>query len=370
MDDRNFEYFRCSHLQAMSPLKLWRFLKKLKSPGKIFEMDDLRLKQESSFTDKELDLVAAEKKELSRHEKEYEQLIKRGINYICIEDEGYPNLLKQLPDPPIGLFFIGKLPDENSHTVAIVGARACSEYGRSCAEYLGEELARAGVQVVSGMAYGIDCISQCSALKYSSSFAVLGGGVDICYPQENIKLYEQLKERGGIISEMLPGTKNMPFLFPRRNRIISGLSEAVVVVEARKKSGSLITADFACEQGRDVYAVPGRVDSKLSSGCNDLIRNGAYLLQEPQELLEDLHIESIREHAQRIGSLKLDRLAMDVYLHLSEEPISAQELLERSSCPSHLLPSLLVKMELGGYVSRVDGYLYKRTKLIPPSHGK
>lgn len=214
---------------------------------------------------------------------------KEEIRILRQQDRGYPERLREIPSPPKELYVLGKLPEEHIPAVAIIGARDCSEYGKCVASGLGAALGRSGIQVVSGMARGIDGIGQEAALDAGgSSFAVLGSGVDICYPAGNRRLYEKLKLRGGILSEYPPGTPALPGHFPPRNRIVSGLSDAVVVVEAREKSGTLITVDMALEQGREVYVVPGRVTDPLSSGCNRLLKLGAGLLLDQEEFLEEL----------------------------------------------------------------------------------
>lgn len=211
------------------------------------------------------------------------------IRILRQQDRGYPERLREIPNPPKKLYVLGRVPEEQIPAVAIIGARDCSEYGRHVASGLGASLGRRGVQVVSGMARGIDGIGQGAALDAGgSSFAVLGSGVDICYPAGNRQLYEKLRRNGGILSEYPPGTPALPGHFPPRNRIVSGLSDAVVVVEAREKSGTLITVDMALEQGREVYVVPGRVTDPLSSGCNRLLKLGAGLLLDQEEFMEEL----------------------------------------------------------------------------------
>lgn len=201
----------------------------------------------------------------------------------------YPARLREIPDPPACLYVKGRLPENDRPSVAVIGARDCSAYGRSVAMQLGAGLGAAGVQVVSGMARGIDGISQEAALDAGgTSFGVLGCGADICYPAQNRGLYEKLCAEGGVLSEYEPGTPPRAWHFPPRNRIVSGLADAVVVVEARAGSGTLITVDMALEQGREVYAVPGRVTDGLSVGCNRLIRLGAGLLPDMEEFLEEL----------------------------------------------------------------------------------
>ncbi len=219
---------------------------------------------------------------------EYEKLREQGIRLVTLSDKDYPRRLKEIPDAPYGLFVKGRLPG-NEPAVAVVGARDCSQYGAFVAEKLGEMLGKNGIAVVSGMARGIDGISQTAALKNGGiSYGVLGCGVDICYPAQNRTLYDRLVAQGGLISSYPPGTPALARNFPPRNRIVSGLADAVVVVEAREKSGTLITVDMALEQGREVYAVPGRITDRLSDGCNRLLRQGAAPLLSPEELLEAL----------------------------------------------------------------------------------
>lgn len=233
--------------------------------------------------------------EMNRHrmewklEKEYESLNQKGIGFYHKGHPQYPRRLLQIPDAPFGIYVLGKLPLEGKRSVAVIGARSCSEYGRHLAGRYGKELTKAGIQVISGMAWGIDGISQRAALEAGgSSYAVLGCGADICYPRENEDIYGKMIEAGGILSEYPPGTPPRANHFPPRNRIISGLADAVLVIEAKEKSGTLITVDMALEQGREVYAVPGRVTDALSFGCNHLLKQGAALALSPQELVEEL----------------------------------------------------------------------------------
>lgn len=219
---------------------------------------------------------------------EWEELREKGIRYLSFYNEEYPRRLKALCDPPKHLYVRGGLPEASRHSVGIIGARDCTIYGRDMARLFGYRLAEAGVQVISGMARGIDGISQRAALRAGGkSFAVLGSGADVCYPPENKNLYETLKTRGGILSEYLPGTQPKAGLFPQRNRIISGLADIVLIVEARERSGTLITADMALEQGKEVWVVPGRLTDPLSAGCNRLMKQGAGILTSVEEMLEE-----------------------------------------------------------------------------------
>ena len=219
----------------------------------------------------------------------YKRMESEGIHFCYCGEEEYPKRLLKISDYPFGLYYKGSLPKENVPCVSIIGARECSEYGRKCAELFGKMLASYGVQIISGMARGVDGISQTAALAAGgTSFGILGSGVDICYPKENKKLYEELIEKGGVISELAPGTEAKSNFFPMRNRIISALADILLVVEARKKSGTYITVCQALEQGKEIFAVPGRITDGLSDGCNRLIEEGAGMASDPVVILEAL----------------------------------------------------------------------------------
>ncbi len=230
-------------------------------------------------------------------EKERKRLDEKGIMFVPRMDERFPEKLRNIPNSPFAVYVRGRLPDPEVPSVAVIGARMCSEYGRFMARQFGQGLAMAGVQVISGMARGIDGIAQNAALQSGgTSFGVLGCGVDVCYPEENIGIYDQLMESGGIISEFPPGTQPLANFFPMRNRIISALSDIVLVVEARQKSGTSITVDTALEQGREVLAIPGRVTDRLSDGCNHLISQGAGVAISVEDVLDRLWTISGEKH--------------------------------------------------------------------------
>ena len=223
---------------------------------------------------------------------EYNRLLYNKIWCIPMHLCGYPDKLKEIHRPPSALFVKGRLPEGERPAVAVVGARNCSPYGKLMAKELGKILAQNGIQVISGLAIGIDGISQRAAMEHGgASFGIMGCGVDICYPADNRLIYEQLsagRNRGGIISEFMPGTKPLSGHFPLRNRIISGMADMLVVVEAKERSGTFITVSDAREQGRDVYAVPGRFNDPLSYGCNRLIDQGAFVLYDANRFIEDV----------------------------------------------------------------------------------
>lgn len=225
-------------------------------------------------------------------EREYEKLQEKGICFTGYGMKEYPTRLLHIPSPPAALYYKGHLPNDNRPSVAIVGARMCSEYGAFAAKEFGSKLGAAGIQIISGLAMGIDGISQRAAIEAGAdSFGVLGCGVDVCYPQSNRNLYERLLSQGGVISEFPPGTSPRAQNFPSRNRIISGLADLVLVVEAKEKSGTGITVDMALEQGREVYAVPGRITDELSKGCHKLIRQGAGIAAGAEDIIAALYYE-------------------------------------------------------------------------------
>ncbi len=234
----------------------------------------------------------------------YEELIKRGIHMLTINEDSFPEKLRHIPDPPFCIYYLGKLPQEKIPAVAVIGARECSEYGHYIAQELGKCLGESYIQLISGMARGVDGVSQLAALEAGgTSYGIMGCGVDICYPASNRKLYDRLINEGGIISTYAPGTKPLPQLFPPRNRIVSGLSDVLVVIEARQKSGTSITVEMALEQGKEIYAVPGRVTDRLSDGCNKMLREGAHVFLSPQDFIQELY-QLLSEKMEYADSLK------------------------------------------------------------------
>ena len=289
----------------------------------------------------------------------YEGAKKKGISMVCRESEQYPERLKHIFLPPLMLYFYGKLPDDEKPALAVIGARNCSVYGEEIASDFSGQLAAAGIQIVSGMARGIDGAAGRAAINERGyAYAVLGSGVDVCYPKENKLLYTCLQERGGIISEELPGTAPVSWNFPKRNRIISGLSDAVFVVEARENSGSLITVSYALEQGKEIYAVPGRLYEKLTEGTNRLIQEGAYLVREPEDILQGFSEKFhgfVSKKSIKNRSFEKNILASRekiVYACLSLRPKHIEELQEETGLSLPELTDLLFDMEVKRYIKQ------------------
>lgn len=279
------------------------------------------------------------------------RLWEKGIQFVSREQEEYPWKLRNISNAPYALYYRGCLPS-GEKAVAVVGARERSEYGRVMARKLAEALGRCHIPVISGLARGIDADSHLGALSAGGqTCAVLGCGVDICYPRSNSYLYERILREGGcILSEYAPGQAPAGRLFPSRNRIISGLSDCVVVVEAREKSGSLITADYAMEQGRDVYAVPGRATDSLSKGCNHLLHQGAGIISGVEDFLEDLNLSPANSCVQmdfRKNLLEKDEGV--VYSLLDFCPMGIGTLLEKSGISLDKLLEILGQLEAKGF---------------------
>lgn len=337
-------------------------LEQVKTPEKIYQMSETMWEEIPKFPGKThvIEKILASK-QIWDVQREYHKLKEKQIKFTCIGHACYPTRLSTIADAPFGIYYIGRLPEEGKPTVAIIGARTCSEYGRKMAYEFGEELGYAGVQIISGMARGIDGIGQNAALRAGGySLGVLGCGVDICYPQENRELYTKLCEHGGICSEYLPGTMPQNRLFPPRNRIISGMSDAVLVIEAKKRSGTLITVDMALEQGRDVYALPGKVTDALSDGCNRLIKQGAAIALSPQELLQDIW-EMQKNHKNMLSKIQQQILEIMDNTPQSVENIR-ERLQQKRECPI-LLPEVmnqLMQLVFNGMIKQAgNSYFFK-----------
>lgn len=268
-------------------------------------------------------------------EEKYGELEQKKILFISREEEGYPLRLRKLENPPYALYVLGNLPKEKTPSAAVIGARECSEYGSCMARAFAEKFANEGVEVISGMARGIDGIAQQAAIDAGGkTYAVLGSGVDVCYPLSNKKLYQEILEKGGgILSPFLPGTPPIKRQFPERNRIVAGLSDLILVVEARLKSGTWITVDMALEQGKSVYAVPGRLTDRLSDGCNFLIRQGAEIALTPEDILAEFAVLQNRKgmEGKSLNSKKAqegDKMQIQILEALDVYPKSADEILE------------------------------------------
>lgn len=360
MKEKAYQYFLAS-LYVTMPKQVRQLIRDFGSAREIWELPENMLKGLWYLTAQQREEILLSRKrglpvELA------ERMEKQGIRTVCIEDAEYPIRLRELPDCPYLMYYRGNLPDPSKRRVAIIGARSCSDYGRRCAAYFGRELGARGVGIISGMAVGVDGLSQDACVRAGGrSYAVLGSGVDVVYPKGNRLLYEMLCREGGVISEYFPGTPAIARNFPRRNRIISALADLVLVIEAREKSGTLITVDFALEQGREVYAVPGRIEDSLSAGCNRLIRDGAGIATCVEDVLFALGIGEGTEHSGRrdedTGAVPAgwqEGIRPGIRKLLKKHPMSVEEIYQEMKEKIPAIQELLVElmqMEIEGLIT-------------------
>jgi DNA processing protein len=289
----------------------------------------------------------------------WDYIRKQEIVVLTWEDPDYPRRLNEIDQPPPVLYIRGNLTDEDQWAVAIVGTRRITAYGRQITEEIAGSLAVYGITIVSGLARGADAIAHQAAIKNGGrTIAVLGNGVDRVYPPEHRNLAEQITDHGALISDYPPGTAPEATNFPPRNRIISGLAQAVIVVEAGEKSGALITAAFATEQGRELFAVPGNIHAPRSKGTNLLIREGAHILLDAQDVLEALNLAQVSQHRTARTVLPTDATEAQLYALLGREPIHVDEIRTQSDLPIEQVSATLTLMELKGMIRQVGNMHY------------
>jgi DNA processing protein len=281
---------------------------------------------------------------------------------ITLIDDDYPPLLKEIPDPPLALHFRGDRTLLARTSIAMVGSRRASPYGVNVAAHLARQLVSAGVVIVSGLARGIDAAAHCAALDGGgTTIAVLGTGIDVVYPRSNLRLYRRIAEHGLILSEFPPGSPPRPEHFPIRNRLISGISDGTVIVEATRRSGSLITARMAAEQNRDVFAVPGSIFSAGSEGTHRLVQYGAKLVHDANDVLEEL--PGYLRAAQTTAEAGPDSPLREVLAVLTrEEALHVDMLAEKLGQTTGAVAESLLQLELGGWIRALPGARYVRVK--------
>lgn len=282
------------------------------------------------------------------------------IEEIPAFDSRFPERLREIPESPGCIYLKGRLPDPVEMTVGIIGARDGTEYGKMVARTLAKELSEYGISIISGMAYGIDTAAHEGALlRGGKTYAVLGCGVDICYPAINKKLYSKIQEEGGIISEYPEGSPPLPHHFVARNRLIAGLSDILIVVEAKERSGTFITVDRALEQGKQVFVVPGRITDPLSRGCNKLLMEGASLCLSKEDILSCFSIEAGKDNEKK-PNLKGEEKR--IYNALDLEGKHIDVLYKELEIPLQSLYSVLVKLEIEGYCESFSSSYYRKKR--------
>jgi len=302
-------------------------------------------------------------------DKVWAKIESQGIKILTWEDETYPQRLKEIEQPPPVLYVRGEYLLDDLFAVAIVGTRRVTSYGRQITEELAAYLGANGITVISGLARGVDAIAHHAALKAGGrTIGVLGSGVDKIYPPEHRQLAEQLMAHGAIISDYAPGTPPDASNFPPRNRIISGLSLAVVVIEAGETSGALITAEFAAEQGREIFAVPGSILAPQSKGTNKLIQKGALPLLSIHDLMQALDLTRVGEHKTARKSIPADETEARLMKALTDEPLHVDEIRNQTELPIEKVSATLALMELKGMVRQVGGMNYVAVREEPSDY--
>lgn len=367
-EDEKYAYWLAC-IKGCTPRVRGRLFAVCQNAKEVYELREAELEKIPGLMHKDIGRIIESKKTWDIGGA-WDALARSKSRFVSMEQPGYPKRLRELSDAPYGIFYRGRLPDAAQFHAAVVGARMCSEYGRTVARELARELAAQDAAVISGMAQGIDAAGHRGALDSGGdTYAVLGCGVDVCYPNCHRQLYEQIGSYGGLLSEYPPGTKPLPAYFPQRNRLISVLSDVVFIIEAKEKSGSLITADFALEQGRDIYALPGRITDTLSAGCNRLIAQGAGILLSVEDCMKELALYASRKKSCQknlvpqstlkpgnceifvnLHKFSLEKDELLVYGCLGLLPTGFEELLEKTGLDiqalSRILAALLQKHQI------------------------
>ncbi|MDI6889330.1 MAG: DNA-processing protein DprA [Thermodesulfovibrionales bacterium] len=345
-----------SMLQDIGPIGAKKLLSVFGTPERIFdaEVDDL-LSIEGIGINRAKNI-----KEFSSWEvvdKQVKVLEKKGIKTVNLNGSSYPEMLREIEDAPVVIYTKGDIQPQDRYTIAIVGSRKPTSYGTSVAENISEELASMGFTIVSGMARGIDAISHRGALRAGGrTIAVLGSGLDVPYPPENTGLMDKITSSGCVISEFPPGTSPDRENFPRRNRLISGLSLGVLIVEATSDSGSLITAGYALEQGREVFAVPGNITSSNSEGTNELIKRGAILTRKAEDIVEELApvLKGFIRSKEK-AKIEVTEEEKNLCNLLSGEPKHVDDISRESRLPASKVLGILLNLEMKGAVRQTTG---------------
>lgn len=349
------EFIDLLSIRKLTENKLYALLEHFKTPRGIREAPRGRL---ALLVGKDIAQEISTLKKDDRIKKQYDLIEKLNITILPYYDPHYPQWLTSIDHFPPIIFVRGSLTPEDEISIAVIGTRGATVYGKGIAENFAAEFVRAGVTVVSGMARGIDTSAHRGALKQSGrTIAVLGCGVDRCYPPENRQLMNNIIQSGAVISEFTLGTPPLAQHFPKRNRIISGLSKAIVAIEAKEKSGVMNTINWALQHNKDVYAIPGNIYSKASRGTNRLIKDGAIPVTSADEVLESLHIRHTKlNHASReIHLTNEERVIWEV---LSLEPAYVDVLSEKANLPTGTILNLLLGLEMKGLVKQLPGMMF------------
>lgn len=364
MKEKHYWYW-INNIEGIGRKRVWAMIEYFGSPEAVY-----RASEDEVTTFLKNDVLIAKYLSTKNAEKiieEYERLEKINVRFLYPGHKDYPRQYISIPDAPCGLYLKGQLPPMNQKLVAIIGARKCTRYGLEMARFFGRELAKSGVSVVSGLARGVDGMAHQGALEGKGyTMGIIGGGIDQIYPQENYRLFMEMEREGGILSEDNVGIAPVKGLFPQRNRLISGLCDGILVVEAMEKSGTFITVDQGLEQGKEIFAIPGRVSDIKSVGCNNLIKLGAHIVTEVADILELLHVDekdninnSYFEALQTAGSkMLLAPMEKMVYSCLRIEPMYIDDIINAAKIAPQEVCRALNRMALEGIIMEVTRNYY------------
>ena len=362
--DKSYYWLALSLIPGLGNVALKNLIDRFGSPEQILQASLSELSDVDGIR-KETARKVVNKAYTSDPLKEIKRIETCNARIITYSDSNYPQLLKEIHGPPMLLYVKGKDIPDTLTIIAVVGSRNPTHYGLKAAEEIGQGLARRGIGVVSGMARGIDSAAHLGCLGGRGfTIAVLGTGIDTVYPKSNTKLFQNIHKKGVVISEFPLGTPPEPKNFPIRNRIISGLSRGIVVVEATKNSGSLITASLALEQGREVFAVPGSINSFKSTGCHFLIKQGARLIENSDDILDELGLNY--QYSQKTDTfIKTPIVPMEepektIYNMIGDYPIHIDQIVRQGNLKPGEVSSVLMRMELQGMIKQLPGKMFIR----------
>ena len=359
------DWIGLSMAAGLGPAGFWQLLHRFGSPSAVLDAGYQEIKHVQGLRTAQISGLADSEALRARAELELSNLAKLEATALTGDDPAYPELLRNCTNPPPVLYIQGHASSLNKVAVAVVGSRAATGYGRRTAFAMGRGLALNQVSVVSGLAAGIDAEAHGGALNGGGvTIGVLGCGLDVIYPRTNRKLYAEVAEKGALVTEYCLGTKPEGFRFPARNRIIAGMCRAVVVVEAAKKSGSLITVQFALEEGREVFAVPGQVDSVKSGGTHWLLQQGATLAVGAEDVLAALGNDGVGSRCEAPAGLpepQLDEETARLFAIIDSYPVKRDELIEKTGISAAMISEQLLLLELEGLIEILPGDQVRRT---------
>lgn len=363
--DRELYWLWLTNLKGIGRKKIGQLIACFGSPEAVFMADEVILKEAiasiSRFSQKDLE-VLIQSRNIEKIKGYSKKLKEAEVHHLSLEHDLYPNALLNIYDPPYVIYYKGNLIDNAFIKIGIVGARRCSTYGKNVAEYFARRLVEHNVIIISGMARGVDTAAHKGALKGGGqTAAVLGCGVNVCYPSENIYLMRDIIKKGCVISEYPMNSAPVAGNFPQRNRIISGLCDGILIVEATERSGSLITADSALEQGKDVFAVPGKIFDPLSDGTNRLIKMGAKPVSDIEDILEeyiDIKKKALSKGMDKDITASLDEAEKMVYACMGIEPVQVDVLIRQVPMGIDEINYHLIKLELKDFIEQLQNRYY------------